>query len=452
MPSFLDLTLHFFLQMTVILVAYRLVWQLFKRLGQVQVVAIMAAGFLLGPSVFGLVWPQAQHWLFPTTLVIGGQSIPHPSLTVMYVIGQLGLVLYMFLVGTSFRTSILTDHIKVAGVTASAGVVVPMALGGITGFLLVGHGDYFTGKVHAWQGGLFLAAAIAITSFPMLAWIIHDSGLHNTRLGTMALSCAASDDAVSWILLATVVATTKTNMNGAVLAVAGGVGFVVFMLVVGTRLLKRLDAWGEREMRAGAALPVGPFMAMLMVLLAGAWFTDWVGVYSVFGAFIAGVVMPRGRLLDAVRERTEPIVSHLLLPAFFIFTGLNTKLSLLFHPAALIVVGVVLVVSFVGKFGAVTLAARWQGMSWREAGSMGSLANARGLMELVLLNVGLTQGLINQSLYTILAVMTIVTTFVATPIYRMFERSAWKNGLVFGLHGETARAETASEPTSVAAA
>ncbi|MQY25787.1 cation:proton antiporter [Nocardia aurantia] len=450
MPSFLELTVHFFLEMAIILAVYRLVWLVFKRLGQVQVVAIMAAGFLLGPSVFGAVWPGGQRWLFPTTVAIGDHTIPHPSLTVMYVLGQLGLVLYMFLVGTSFRTKILTEHFRVAGITASAGVVVPMILGGATGFLLVGHGDYFTGKVHAWQGGLFLAAAVAITSFPMLAWIIHDSGLHNTRLGTMALAAAASDDAVSWLLLATVVASTKSNMNGAVLALAGGVGFVVFMLVVGARLLRGLDRWGEREMRgeSGVALPVGPFMVMLLVLLVSAWFTDWVGVYSVFGAFIAGVVMPRGRLLEAVRERTEPIVSHLLLPAFFVFTGLNTKLSLLFHPAALVVAAIVLVVSFAGKFGAVTLAARSQGMSWREAGSMGSLANARGLMELVLLNVGLTEGLITGSLYTILALMTIVTTFVATPIYRMFERSAWKNGLVFGANGETAKAEPASVPVT----
>ncbi|MBB5917591.1 Kef-type K+ transport system membrane component KefB [Nocardia transvalensis] len=451
MPSFLDLTLHFFLQMAVILAAYRLVWPLLKRLGQMQVVAIMAAGFLLGPSVLGAVWPSAQRWLFPATLVIGGQSIPHPSLTVLYVVGQLGLVLYMFLVGASFQTKILTEHFRVAGTTAAAGLGVPLALGAVAGYLLFTHGDYFTDKIHAWQAALFLAAAVGITAFPVLAWIIHDSGLHHTRVGTMTLACAAFDDAWSWILLAVVVASAKGNMNSAVFAFVGGVGFVLFMLVVGRRLLRLLNDWAERDSGrdSDGGLPLGPYVVVLLVVLVCAWFTDWSGIYSVFGAFLAGVVMPRGRLLDTVRERTEPVVAYLLLPAFFVYAGLNTKLSLLLHPAALIAGVAILAVSFVGKFGAVSLTSRWQGMSWREAGAMGALANARGLMELVLINIGLTQGLITPTLFTILAIMTIVTTFVASPLFRLFERSAWRNGMVFGAGGETAApASSRADPRS----
>ncbi|WP_280366034.1 cation:proton antiporter [Nocardia wallacei] len=444
MPSYLELTLHFFLQMAVILAVYRLVWPLLKRLGQMQVVAIMAAGFLLGPSVLGAIWPGAQRWLFPATLGIGGQTIPHPSLTVIYVSGQLGLVLYMFLVGSSFQTKILTDHIRVAGTTATAGLTVPLLFGAATGYVLFNHGDFFTGKVVAWQAALFLAAAVGITAFPVLAWIIHDSGLHNTRVGTMTLACAAFDDAWSWILLAVVVASAKGNMNSAVLAFVGGGVFVLFMLTVGRRLLRSLNGWAEKEMRADpAGLPLGPFTVVLLVVLVCAWFTDWSGIYSVFGAFLAGVVMPRGEWLDRVRERTEPLVAYLLLPAFFVYAGLNTKLSLLLHPVAIVAAAVVLVVSFAGKFGAVSLASRWQGLSWREAGAMGALANARGLMELVLINIGLTQGLITPTLFTILAIMTIVTTFVASPLFRMFERNAWKNGLVFGEAGETAAARVA---------
>lgn len=437
MPSLLDLSMHFFLQMAVILAAYRVIWLLFERLGQVQVVAIMAAGFLLGPSVLGAAWPAAQEWLFPITIDIGGTPVTHPSLTIVYVVGQLGLVLYMFLVGTSFQTGIFASHFRVASATATAGVAVPMLLGGIAGFVLATHGGYFTDKVESWQAALFLAAAVSITAFPMLAWIIDASGLHRTRLGTMSLACAASDDALSWVLLAAVVASTRDSMISAVVALVGGVAFVVFMFGVGKRLLAPLNTWADRHPHGDNELPVAPLVTVLLIVLLCAWYTDKVGVYSVFGAFIAGIVMPRGQFLDALRARTEPLVSYLLLPAFFIYSGLNTELSLIVAPPVLVAALAVLILSFGGKFGAVTLAARFQGMSWREAGAMGTLANARGLMELILLNVGLTQALITPALYTILALMAFATTFAATPIYRLFERNARKHGLIFGPDGET---------------
>jgi Kef-type K+ transport system membrane component KefB len=257
----------------------------------------------------------------------------------------------------------------------------------------------------------------------------------------MSLSCAAVDDACAWVLLATVVATTKESMSGALLAIGGGLVYLVFMTVVVRRFLVRLSTWtprnGDRERSGG--LPVVPLTIVLLVVLLGCWFTDYVGIYSVFGAFVAGTVMPRGAFLDAIRDRFEPLVAHLLLPAFFIYSGLNTELSLIFDPKVLLVAAVVMVVSFVSKFGAIGLVARWQGMSWREAGAMGALANARGLMELILLNIGLSAGLITNQLYTILALMTIVTTFVATPAMRLFERSGWKNGIIFGPSGEERR-------------
>ena len=178
-------------------------------------------------------------------------------------------------------------------------------------------------------------------------------------------------------------------------------------------------------------------------MLTASWFTDVVGIYSVFGAFVAGAVMPRGALLDAIRERFEPLVAYLLLPAFFIYSGLNTQLTLIFDPSTLLVAGIVLVVSFAAKFGAIGLAARWQGMSWFEAGSMGALANARGLMELILLNIGFEAGLISGKLFTILALMTIITTFVATPLQRLFERRLARSGSKFGPAGEEPYVELA---------
>ncbi|MBB2991421.1 Kef-type K+ transport system membrane component KefB [Mycolicibacterium iranicum] len=438
MPSLLSITAHFFLQIAVILVTYRLLWPLFRRLAQVQVVAIMVAGFLLGPSVLGWLWPTGQQWLFPTTLTIGAETIPHPNLTAIYVVGQLGLVLYMFLVGASFKVEILGAHVKQAGVTSAAGIGVPLVLGGAVGWWMVSLGGYFTDKVEHWQGGLFVAAAVAITAFPMLAWIIYDSGLLNTRLGTMALSCAAVDDACSWVLLATVVATAKGSAEGAVLAVGGGLAYLVFMLFVGRRLLARLETWTppRADTEQAGGIPIAHVSVILLVVLTASWFTDVVGIYSVFGAFVAGAVMPRGALLDKIRDRFEPLVAYLLLPAFFIYSGLNTRLDLILDPATLAMAAVVLVVSFAAKFGAVGLAARSQGMSWYEAGSMGALANARGLMELILLNIGFEAGLISGKLYTILALMTIVTTFVATPLQRLFERRLQRSGAKFGPAGE----------------
>lgn len=439
MPTLLELAFHFFLDMAVILAVYRLLWPLFRRLGQVQVVAIMVAGFLLGPSLLGLVWPQAQTFLFPTTLSVGGTKITHPSLMIIYVVGQLGLVLYMFLVGASFKLEIFTKHLRQAGATSFAGITVPMVLGGTLGFIMVRQGGYFSGKVSGWQGALFLAAAVAITAFPMLAWIVYDSGLLNTRVGTMALACAAGDDACAWILLATVVATTKGSMFGAVLAIGGGLAYLLFMMFVGKPLLRRLDGWHEKQSGPeGDTLPIGPFSVTLLVILLGSWFTDYVGIYSVFGAFVAGAVMPRGAMLNVLRERMEPVVAYLLLPAFFIYSGLNTKLSLIFEPSVLLMAALVLAVSFAGKFGAIGLAARAQGMTWRESGSMGALANARGLMELILLNIGLTAGLVSPSLYTILALMAIITTFMATPVHRLFESRARREGKMFGPSGEMA--------------
>jgi Kef-type K+ transport system membrane component KefB len=295
-----------------------------------------------------------------------------------------------------------------------------------------------------------VAAAIAITAFPMLAWIVYDSGLLNTRLGTMALSCAAIDDACSWVLLATVVATAKGSMFGALLAVGGGLAYLLFMIYVGRPLLGRLETWtpSRSESERTGGLPIAHTSIILLVVLTASWFTDIVGIYSVFGAFVAGAVMPRGALLDAIRERFEPLVGYLLLPAFFIYSGLNTQLDLILDPSTLAVAGVVLVVSFAAKFGAIGLAARWQGMSWYEAGSMGALANARGLMELILLNIGFEAGLISAKLYTILALMTIITTFVATPLQRLFERRLRKTGLKFGPAGEEPHVLAPAQPGS----
>jgi Kef-type K+ transport system membrane component KefB len=417
-PALGGIALHFFLQMAVILAVYRLLWPVFRRLGQVQVVAIMVSGFLLGPSLLGVIAPGLQDWLFPQEITVNGVSVTHPSLVALYVVGQLGLVLYMFLVGMAFNTGIFARHIRHATVTSLAGIGMPMLLGGVLGWTMVRMGGgFFPSHVVGWQGALFVAAAIAITAFPMLAWIVYDSGLLHTRLGTLALACAAADDAAAWVLLAAVVASTKGSVAVALAALVGGLAYIALMVTGGRHLLRRLGHWAENRARQGEPLPSGALVTAMLVMLAGAWFTDLVGIYAVFGAFVAGAVMPRGPFADVLRERLEPLTGYLLLPAFFVYSGLNTRLSLVFEPTTLVMLLVVLVVAFAGKGLSVTLAARSQGLPWREAGSLGALMNARGLMELILLNIGLNAGIVTPKLYTILAVMTIVTTFVATPLH-----------------------------------
>lgn len=424
--------IRFFLQMLIIIVVYRaLHLGVLRRLGQVQVVSIMITGFLLGPSVFGAVAGSAQRWLFPVTATVGGTKVVHPSVTVLYVVGQLGLVCYMFLVGCSFDTAMFRSHIRRAIGTSSAGIAVPLVLGGLVGWLMLTQGGYFPGTVHAWQAELFLGSAIAISAFPMLAWIIVDSNLAGTRLGSIALACAAADDAVSWVLLACVTASIKGSPRTAVTAGLGGLLYLVVMSTVGRRLLAKLGELFERRTAAADGVaPAGPVVVVLAVMLAGAWFTDAVGVYSVFGAFTAGVFMPRGALTRVVRERMEPAAAYLLLPAFFVYSGLNTKLSLFVQPSSLLMMLLVIVVAFVAKGGAVGVTGRLQGMDGNEAGALASLMNARGLMELILLNIGLNAGIVSPRLYTILAVMAIVTTVVASPLYEVFHKRAVLHGVI----------------------
>ncbi|SNY24300.1 cation:proton antiporter [Paractinoplanes atraurantiacus] len=424
MPTATRLTSMFLLQLGVIIVAYRLLTPLFRRLRQTQVVAVMVAGVLLGPSLFGLVAPGAQEWLFPREIEIGGEAVPHPSATILYVVGQLGLVLYMFVVGTALRTDLLTRHLRTAGATALTGLAVPTLAGAGLGWLMVHHGGaaLFPAGVSGWQGALFIAAAISVTAFPMLAWMISEAGLRETRLGTLALSCAAVDDAAAWILLAVVVATTGGSAWTGATAVGLTVVFVAVMLTAGRRLLARLGPRADAAVTAGG-LPAGPLLIAVLVMLACAWTTDAIGVHSVFGAFLAGVAMPRGAFTTALGERLEPLVTYVLLPAFFVYSGLNTDLRLFVDPAVAWYLVLTLVVAFVAKGAAVAFSGRWQGLDWPESLSLGALMNARGMVELVLLNVGLTAGLVTPQLYAVLAVMTIVTTVVANPLQLWFNRA-----------------------------
>jgi Kef-type K+ transport system membrane component KefB len=417
LPSNFDLALRLFLQLAVILAACRAFGYLLRYVGQTQVVGEMVAGFVLGPSIFGLIAAGVQRELFPTslTLAVGDATttIRHPSMTILYALSQIGVVLYMFLVGSRFNTRYLTRHLRETSQLSLVGIVVPAAAGAALGVIWVDDDRLFPRGVALWQAGLILAAAMSITAFPVLARILHDSGMTQTKVGTLSISAAAIGDLVAWSLLAIVLATSEYSATIALLALGGGAAYAIGMIVIGRPLLRRFDAEAPEN-----GLSMARLASLLLVVMLCAWVTEAVGIHAVFGAFIAGAVMPRGRFLDDVRRAVEPLTVTILVPVFFVYAGLNTRIGLLDELALAAIAVAIIGVAFISKGGGCALAMRLAGGTWREAGSVGALMNARGLMELVLIGIALDKGLISPTLYTILALMAIVTTVAATPLFR----------------------------------
>lgn len=422
--SNLELALRLFGQLTLILVVCRSVGWLGRRfLGQTQVVMEMVAGVMLGPSLLGLVAPELQAWLFPRELVVeaaGGAAVvvQHPSMGVLFALSQLGLVLYMFLVGLEFDLGLLRRRLGSAGLISAAGIIVPFALGAALTWVALDRGDLFSPRLSPSIAALFLGASMSITAFPMLARILYERGLTGTRLGTVALAAGAFDDAMAWCLLAVVLAAFNAAPGTAVLTVAGGALYGVAMMVLARPLLRRF----ERGFAAGGELGADRYSLLLAVVTLCALVTDAIGIYAVFGAFVAGIAMPRGAFARAVAERTEAITTSLLLPIFFVYSGLNTRIGLVATAELAALTAVVVLVAIAGKGVACTLAARAGGEGWRDAAVIGTLMNARGLMELILLNVGLEHGVITPTLFTILVLMAVVTTLIASPLYSLLTR------------------------------
>lgn len=401
MPA--DTAIQFFLALVVILAACRVVGLLAQRLGQPQVVGEMVAGVVLGPSLLGRIAPGVQDYLFP----------PGVSNVVLYTTAQIGLVLYMFLVGLSFDVDLIKHRAGTAAAVSAAGIFTPLVLGGFIALPLLGAGGYFEDGVTPLMAMLFLGASIAITAFPMLARIIFETGLSGTTLGTLALACGATDDAISWCILATVLAIHQGSAAIALVAIVGGVLYTLLVLTAGRKALGVLGAMAERRNTVTPSM----LSVVLILLMACAWFTDLIGIYAIFGAFILGVAMPSGVFAQRVTASLEPLTTTLLLPLFFVYSGLNTEIGLVNTPTLWAVTLGILVVAIAGKGIACTLAARLRKVPLREAVALGSLMNARGLIELILLNIGLEAGIITPTLFTILVLVAIITTLMATPVF-----------------------------------
>jgi Kef-type K+ transport system membrane component KefB len=405
MLSTFDLSVRFFLQLAFILAACRLAGWVARLIHQPQVVGEMIAGVVIGPSVLGWMLPEVQAWMFPPQ-----------SKAILFAVSQVGLALYMFLVGAEFRSELLLERARSAISVSLAGMAVPFALGGMIGLWLIREPGMFGPKVDPFEAGLFLGAAMAITAFPMLARIIYERGLSGTTLGTLALAAGAIDDGAAWCVLAVVLASLDHSWSIAFKAIGGGVAYALLVLTLGKRLLRPL---GERTRLAGH-LSQSTLVLILSLVMLGAWFTDTIGIYAVFGAFILGVAMPRGFLVEQLQRQLEPLTVALLLPLFFTYSGLNTRLDLVDSPQLWMIAMVVLAAACIGKGGACYAAARFHGEDNRTALAVGALMNARGLMELIILNIGLQRGIVNPPLFSIMVVMAIATTLMAAPLFEWF--------------------------------
>ncbi|HWB19607.1 MAG TPA: cation:proton antiporter [Phycisphaerales bacterium] len=414
--SNLELSIMFLLELAVILLVGRLTGLAMRRLGQPQVVSEMIAGVILGPSLFGVLWPEAQQWLFP---------MKSASMGILYAVSQMGLVLYMFCVGVEFRGDLLRKSAKSAVMVSGAGMLAPFVLGIALAWMLYRETSLFKEGIGFGTAALFMGAAICITAFPMLARIIYERRLSGTKLGTMALAAGSIDDVAAWCVLALVLAISGKqahpivreilgdDANVAIVAIGGGVIYAVVMWLIAPMVLAPFVKVTEKR----KDLTPGHLTFVLMMVMVGACYTDVIGIYAVFGAFIFGACVPRGLFAQELQRKIEPLTTTLLLPLFFVYSGLNTKIGLVNTMWLWMVAGLVLAASCMGKGLACYAAARFNGSDRREAAAVGALMNSRGLMELILLNIAYDDGLITQTLFSILVIMAIVTTLMATPIF-----------------------------------
>jgi Kef-type K+ transport system membrane component KefB len=390
---------HVLLALAAILIACRLVNRLFSYIGQPPVIGEVIAGIALGPSLLGRVWPEASGFL-----------LPNEAAPFLGVIAQFGVVLYMFLVGLELNGDLLRHRAAAAVTVAHASIAVPFVLGAALALPL------FTrlapGGVSFTSFALFMGAALAVTAFPVLARILTDRRLDKTPLGVLALGCAAADDATAWCLLAFVVGVARAQIDGALLTIGLSLGFLVLMFGVVRPLAVRFAERFKDE-----NLPRSAVAWVFVALLLSALTTEAIGIHAVFGAFLLGAVIPHdSAVARAFTRKLEDVTTVLLLPAFFAFTGLRTQIGLVQGVEGWLICGLIVVAATLGKFGGTFAAARFTGFDARTAAALGVMMNTRGLMGLIVLNVGLDLGVISPTLFAMMVLMALVTTLATSPL------------------------------------
>jgi Kef-type K+ transport system membrane component KefB len=397
-----DAMLHVLAALAAVLIVGRMLSLLFRYLGQPPVIAEVVAGILLGPSLLGQVWPQAAAFILPPSVA------PY-----LGAIAQLGAILYMFLVGLELNLGVLRELARAAASISNASIVVPFLLGAALALIL--YPRLSNRDVPFTSFALFVGIALSITAFPVLARILTDRRMHTTPLGILALGCAAANDAIAWCLLAFVVGVTQATVGGAFLVLGLTAAYAGFLLLVvrpvAARVLVPMD---ERRLTPGILALI--FAALLLSALA----TEAIGIHSIFGAFLLGAVIPHdSALARTLTRKLEDVVAVLLLPAFFAFTGMRTQLGLVSGPEAWLLCGLIVLAATAGKLGGTLLSARLNGLGWRDAMSLGVLMNARGMMELIALNIGLDLNVISPTLFTMMVLMALATTVATTPALQL---------------------------------
>ncbi len=408
LPGQVDVVFHVMATLAFVVFLGFVLGRVCRLIGQPPVIGEVIAGILLGPSLLGAVWPAGMNLLIPSAA-----GDPHGQVfAALRAVSELGVVLYMFLVGLDLNAARLAGRAHTAVAVSHASIMAPLVLGGALALWLY--------PIFSHQGvpftsfALFMGVAMAITAFPVLARILTDRKMERTKLGSLALSCAAADDVTAWCLLALVVGVAQANVGKAAWVIGGAVAFIALMFLavrpIATRLIRRADQ------TSGALSPLvvsGVFLAILLASLT----TEAIGIHSIFGAFLLGAVIPDdSRIAREFTAKMKDLVTVLLLPAFFALTGMRTQINLLDGWNSWLWCGAIILVATAGKSGGSIVAARLTGLSWRESAALGTLMNTRGLMELIVLNIGLDLGVISPTLFTMMVVMALVATAATAPI------------------------------------
>ena len=390
------LTGQILLQLVVILVVVQIFGYLSGRIGQQWVIGEILAGLALGPSLLGAFWPGLKIQLFPAA-----------ALPTLQTLGDIGLVLYMFSLGARLDTHLMLRQSRTAIVTSISTILLPLLLGALLGFFLYpGLAGQHANLV---SFILLVGTAMAVTAFPVLARLLAEKDMLGTRVGMLALTCAAIDDVIAWCLLATVVALIHARgLTSLLLTIGLTILFIGFMLGI----LRPLLAYVDRSIQSKQVLVA----LSIILLLLSAYATNAIGIHPVFGAFLMGIILPRRTVFIEQVRSLDQVNNLLFLPLFFVYSGLRTQIGLISAPALWLICLLVLVVACAGKILSGSLSVRWMGESWRESLSLGVLMNTRGLVDLIVLNIGLDLGVLSPTLFAMLVIMAIVTTMMASPL------------------------------------
>ncbi len=390
------LTGQILLELIVILLIVQLCGVICRWIGQQWVIGEILAGLALGPSLLGTFWPHAQVIIFPTS-----------SLSTLQTLGDIGLVLYMFSLGARLDTHLMLNQSRKAIITSFSGIFLPLSMGFALAYFL--YPGLAGNKAVQFPFMLMVGTAMAITAFPVLARLLTEKQLLNTKIGTLALTCAAVDDVASWCLLALVVAVIHANALPTVLLILAELALFVIIMFAGVRPLL---LWADRHTRSPQLL----VLLTMVLLLGSAYFTNSIGIHPIFGAFVMGIILPRRTVFISYIRNIDQVNTVLFLPLFFVYSGLRTHIGLINTPMLWLLCVLILALACVGKIAGGTLSVRWLGESWRDAIGLGVLMNTRGLVELIVLNIGLDLGILSSQLFAMLVIMALVTTMMASPL------------------------------------